>query len=193
MLRDALGILLCLGTVCAPDARPEEIVFDLDAVHTEIDFTLGATLHAVHGAFHLRSGTVRYDPATGKAAGEVTVDVASGVTGNRSRDRKMHADVFESSRFPEAVFTPMRVEGRFSSEGISELQVTGMLQIHGAAHEMTLAAHVETKGNQWSATLHGEAPYVQWGLPNPSTLFLRVSNTAQLEIRAMGQRSVAAR
>ncbi len=193
MLRNALGILLCAGTVCAPRAHTEEIVFDLDAAHTEVDFTVAATLHAVHGAFHLRNGTVRYDPATGKAAGEVIVDVTSGVTGNRSRDRKMHADVFESSRFPEAVFTPTAVEGRFSSEGISELQITGMLRIHGAAHTMKLAAHVETKGDQWTATLHGEVPYVQWGLPNPSTLFLRVSNTAQLEIRATGQRNLAAR
>ena len=110
MLRNALGILLCAGTVCAPRAHTEEIVFDLDAAHTQVDFTVAATLHAVHGAFHLRNGTVRYDPATGKAAGEVIVDVTSGVTGNRSRDRKMHADVFESSRFPEAVLHPRRLK-----------------------------------------------------------------------------------
>lgn len=193
MPRNLLGILLCVGTICAPEAHPEEIVFDLDAAHSEVHFTLAAIVHTVHGTFRLRSGTIRYDPATGKAGGEVIVDVASGATGNHARDRKMHAGVLESSRFPEAVFTPTSVEGRFSPEGASELQVAGVLRIHGAAHETKLTAHMETRGDEWTATLYGEVPYVEWGLANPSTLFLRVSDRVQLEIHAMGRRSAAAR
>jgi polyisoprenoid-binding protein YceI len=193
MPRSVLGILLCIGTVCAPQAHPEETVFDLDASRTEVNFTLAAMLHSVHGAFHLRSGTIRYDPSTGKASGEVIVDVASGATGNPARDRKMHADVFESSRFPEAVLTPMSIEGRYSPAGTSDLQVVGILRIHGAAHEMKLSAHVEFEGDRWTAVLHGEVPYVEWGLANPSTFFLRVSDRVQLEIRATGRRSAAAR
>jgi len=101
----------------------------------------------------------------------------------------MHKDVLESSRFPEAVFTPTSVEGRFEPQGTSELVVHGLFQIHGATHELTINAHIETKGDQLTATLRPELPYTQWGIKNPSTLFLRVSDKVQLDIRATGRRS----
>ncbi len=188
-MRNAVRLLIFVCAMCTGAARAEDIVFDLDQAQTEIRFTLADVLHTVHGAFQLRKGTIRYDPANGKAGGEVIVDVASGNTGGGARDRKMHKDVLESSRFPEAVFTPTSVEGRFEPRGTSELVVHGLFQIHGAAHELTLNAHIETKGDQLTATLRSELPYTQWGIKNPSTLFLRVSDKVQLDIRATGRRS----
>jgi len=189
MSRNTLGILLFGCAVFGFQARAEQIVFNLDAAETEITFTLADVLHTVHGAFRLRSGTIQYDPAMGKAGGEVIVDVASGSTGGGARDRKMHKDVLESARFPEAVFTPTSIEGRFSPNEPSDLQVHGLLKIHGVAHEMTLSAHVETKGDRLTVALHSELPYTQWGIKNPSTLFLRVSDKVQLDIHATGRRS----
>lgn len=187
MRRIAAGGLILASTIWACAARGEEIAFDLDPAHTEILFTLAATLHTVHGSFPLRRGTIRYDPATGKAGGEVVVDLTGGTTGNATRDHNMHQQILESARFPEAVFTPDRVAGQFRVDGTSELQVHGVLRIHGGDHEFTWLAHVETTGGQWTATLHGESPYTQWGMKNPSTLFLRVSDKVELEIRATGR------
>jgi len=189
MSRSALGRLLFACSVGASGTLAADIVLDLDRAQTEVNFTLPATLHTVHGSFRLRSGTVHYDPATGKAGGEVIVDVASGATGNGARDGKMHKDVLESPRFPDAVFTPTGVEGRFDPQGTSELAVHGLFQIHGAAHELTLQAHIETKGDQLTATLRPELPYTKWGIRNPSTLFLRVSDKVQLEIRTTSRKS----
>ena len=183
-MRRCVRLVIFAFAACAGAARAEDVQLDLDRAQADIQFTLADELHTVHGAFQLKSGAIHYDPATGKAGGEVIVDVASGNTGGGARDRKMHKDVLESVRFPEAVFTPTSVEGNFSPQGTSELNVHGLLQIHGATHEIVLHTHIETKGDQLTATLHSELPYTQWGIKNPSTLFLRVSDKVQLDIRA---------
>lgn len=179
-----LFVFACV--LCSSSGRAQEIVFDLDKAHTDINFTLADVLHTVHGAFQLQKGTIRYDPANGKAGGEVIVDVASGNTGGGARDRKMHKEVLETTRFPIAVFTPTIVDGRFAPQGPSDLEVRGLFQMHGVTHELKLHAHVEASGDQLTATLRCELPYTQWDAKNPSTLFLRVSDKVQLEIHAVG-------
>ena len=185
MCHNALALIL-LACAAAPGAPrvTGEIVVELDPTQTEIHFTLPDVLHTVHGTFQLKSGTIRFDPATSTASGAVIVDVTSGASGSAARDRKMHKDVLESQRYPEAVFTPGRVEGRFASEGVTELQVHGLIKIHGAEREMMFQTRVEIKGDQLIANLHLVMPYTQWGIKNPSTFILRVSDKVQLDIRA---------
>ncbi|HVP49108.1 MAG TPA: YceI family protein [Bryobacteraceae bacterium] len=186
MYQSALALVLFAAAVQGAPRATDEIVLDLDPAQTEIHFTLSDVLHIVHGTFQLKSGTVRFDPATGKASGAVVVDVTSGASGSTARDRKMHKDILESQRYPEAVFTPERVEGRFASEGVAELHVRGLFKIHGAEHEMTFQTRVENKGDELVANLHSIMPYPQWGMKNPSTFILRVSDKVQLDIRATG-------
>ncbi|MBZ5593461.1 MAG: YceI family protein [Acidobacteriia bacterium] len=187
MYQNALAlILITYAATAGTSSATDEIVLELDPAQTEIHFTLPDILHTVHGTFQLKSGTIRFDPATGKASGAVIVDVASGASGSAARDRKMHKDVLESRRYPEAVFTPERVEGRFASEGVAELQVHGLFKIHGAEHEMIFQTRVENKGDLLVANLHSVMPYAQWGVKNPSTFILRVSDKVQLDIRATG-------
>jgi len=66
------------------------------------------------------------------------VDVASGVSGNGGRDKRMHKEVLERARYPDAIFTPDRVSGKLAPGGESQLDLHGSFQIHGASHEMTL-------------------------------------------------------
>ncbi len=82
-----------------------------------------------------KHGDIRYDPATGKASGEIVFDATSGKTGNDCRDKKMHKDVIESGRFSEIAFRPDRADGTLAASGDSTLQVHGMFSIHGAEHE----------------------------------------------------------
>jgi polyisoprenoid-binding protein YceI len=186
-LRKAIGLVLFAFTILPATVSGEQIVLELDPAQTEIHFTLADVLHTVHGAFSLTSGTVRFDPETQKAGGEVVVGVLSGVSGSKSRDRKMQKDVLESPQFPDAVFTPDRVDGHFAAEGTSELEVHGLFRIHGAAHELVFHAHVEAKGNRLTATLRSELLYTEWGIKNPSTLFLRCSDKVQLDIQTTGK------
>jgi polyisoprenoid-binding protein YceI len=187
MYRNVLALVLFAYAAAQGVSRAtDEIVFELNPAQTEINFTLPDVLHTVHGTFQLKSGTVRFDPATGAASGAVIVDVASGASASQARDRKMHKEILESGRYPEAVFTPQRVEGRIPSEGVAELQVHGLFKIHGGEHEMIFQTRVETKGDQLVVNMHGILPYVQWGMKNPSTFILRVSDKVQLDIHATG-------
>jgi polyisoprenoid-binding protein YceI len=162
---------------------------DLQPGNVKIDWTLGAVLHTVHGTFRLKRGSVDFDPRSGKASGEVVVDVRSGQTGDREIDRKMHAEVLQSNRFPDAMFVPDRVEGAFSLTGNSRVKVHGLLTIHGAGHEMTLDVQTDWRGDQISASTEFDIPYVAWKMKDPSNFLLRVSKTVHLSILASGSAS----
>jgi polyisoprenoid-binding protein YceI len=166
-------------------------IFDLDPSKTQIDFTVPSALHTVHGSFDLKRGSIELDPETGKAAGEMVIDVASGISGNGPRDKRMHKEILESQKYPEAVFTPDRVRGHIEPEGTSEIDVHGSLRIHGADHELTMHVQVQANGGrQYIATAHFMIPYVEWGMKNPSNFLLKVDNNAEIDVRteAAGKR-----
>ncbi|HLK51032.1 MAG TPA: YceI family protein [Bryobacteraceae bacterium] len=165
----------------------EPIVFTLDPAQTQVHFTLGTLLHTVHGSFQLEKGTVSFDPASGQALGEVIVNAATGDSGNTSRDSRMHKSILESAKFPRIVFRPDRIDGQLPDHGSSTLQVHGTLSIHGADHELTVPVELQTGPDQPSAVLRFTIPYVQWGMKNPSTLFLRVNDKVDIEIQAAGR------
>ena len=126
------------------------------------------------------------EPATGKISGEIVVDAQSGESGSGMRDRKMHKEVLESSRYPEIIFRPDRIDGAVASQGKSAVKVHGTFGIHGVEHEITVPADVEMSTDHWTATVHFAVPYAKWGMKNPSTLFLRVSDSAEIELVAAG-------
>jgi polyisoprenoid-binding protein YceI len=189
MLRTTFVLVLstCAALQSAPRVAAQEMVLDLDPAQSVVNFTLPDVIHTVHGAFKLKSGAVRFDPATGKAVGEVIVDVASGDSGSSARDRRMHKDILESSRYPDAVFAPDRFDGHFGPDGSADLQVHGLFKIHGTEHEVTFPMRVEMQGEQVTATTHFVIPYVKWGMKNPSNFILRVSDKVQIEIRVTGR------
>jgi polyisoprenoid-binding protein YceI len=165
----------------------QEAVLELDPAQTHIAFTLAEVLRPVHGTFKLKSGTIRFDPATGDASGLVVVDLTSGESGNNSRDRKMHKEVLESQKYPEATFTPVRVGGRLEAQGESPLQLSGIFKLHGKEHELMLATTVLRDGDRLTATTHLLIPYADWGLKNPSTLFVHVDNQVEIDVKAVGR------
>src|ERR1700681_916769 len=120
-----LSILL-LSTLPLPAAESN---IELDPARTSIGFTLADVLHTVHGTFKLKRGSIAFDSSTGKASGEVVVDVASGNSGSGTRDKRMHKEILESARYPDAVFTADRVSGELAARGTSELDVHVAFQI----------------------------------------------------------------
>ena len=156
---------------------------DLDPAKTDVQFTLHDVLHTVHGTFKLKKGSVRFDPDSGKASGEIIVDVTSGASGSDARDSRMHKEILESQRYPEATFTPDRVDGKLASQGSSQLDLHGVFKIHGADHELTLHFQVDRVGGQFTASTHFSVPYVQWGMKNPSNFLLKVDKTVEMDIK----------
>ena len=184
-MRLALALGMTLAAL-AP-AQAQQLLVTLDPAQTKIDWTLGDVLHTVHGTFRLKSGQIAYDPKTGNAAGEFVVDATSGDSGNHARDSKMHKDVLQSKLYPEISFMPKKVIGSISGDGSSTLQVRGIFHIHGADHDITLSVPVQATGTQVSAKTQFTVPYQDWGMKNPSTLFLRVDKTVQISIATTGK------
>jgi len=180
-------LLIVIALVPASVAVAEQgVAFQLDPQHTAIHFTLSDVLHTVRGTFHLKQGSLQLDPASGKLTGEIVVNATSGESGNGMRDSKMQRDVLESQRYPEIVFRADRVEGAVALQGKSSVKVHGIFNIHGADHELTVPAEVEMSSDRWSATLHFAVPYAKWGMKNPSTFFLRVSESVDIDLTTGG-------
>lgn len=176
------SILLAAGVALAAE---QEATFQLDPAQTTVTFTLGDVLHTVRGSFKVKQGSLRLEPS-GKISGEIVVDATSGNSGSGMRDRKMHKEVLESGRYPDIAFRPDRVEGALAPDGKSSVAVHGIFSIHGTEHEMTVPAQIERSGDHWTATVHFKIPYQKWGMKNPSTLFLRVSDTVDIDLSASG-------
>lgn len=179
--RLALAALAWSGAALA-----QETALQIDPAHTKVEFTLGDVLHTVHGTFALKRGDLRFD-ASGKASGELVVDAASGQSGSEARDRRMHANVLESKRYPEIVFRPDRVEGRVAAQGASQVRLHGTFEIHGQTHEVVMPLEVDGNNGQFTATGAFTVPYVKWGMKNPSTLFLRVNENVVITIHTLAR------
>jgi|SRR5579872_1577978 polyisoprenoid-binding protein YceI len=191
--RHTAALLLPRSLVCgilvifiAGAAVAQNLTLSLDPEHTVISFTLSDVLHTVRGTFQLKQGKLQFDPITQKVTGEITVDAKSGQTGNGMRDRKMHREVLESERYPEILFRPDHIEGSISSLGKSSVSVHGIFNVHGADHELRVPAEIEMTSDRWKAALHFSIPYANWGMKNPSTLFLRVSESVDIDVNATG-------
>jgi polyisoprenoid-binding protein YceI len=158
----------------------------LDPAQSKIHWTLDSTLHTVHGTFSFKRGAVRFDPLTGKASGEIVADAMSGASGNASRDKKMHREVLESARYSEVIFRPNRIEGKVLPQGTSTVQVHGTFVLHGSQHELDVPVQAELAGDRWKGLAKFSVPFVDWGLRNPSSFFLRVNHNVNIELEMSG-------
>jgi polyisoprenoid-binding protein YceI len=182
-----------LACVCCGSIATENPTFpgalreiEFNSSKCTVQIALGALLHTVHGTFEVKDATVRFDPASGRASGQIEVDVRSGETGEGARDRQMHDNVLESDRFPDAIFSPDRLKGRLAPSGESQIQVHGSLRIHGEEHEMTVPVRVNADNDQVTAKAKFAVPYVAWGMKDPSNLVLRVDKSVDVEVVLIG-------
>ncbi len=173
--------VICLLLLCVPAAGAMSL--NLDPAKTKVQFTLHDVLHTVHGTFQLKSGSIRFDPDSGNASGQIRVDVTSGESGSEARDRRMHKEILQSQRYPLATFTPDHVDGKLAPQGQSQIDVHGMFNIHGADHELTMHFQIERMGDQYIASTHFAIPYVEWGMKNPSNFLLKVDKTVDVDVQ----------
>jgi polyisoprenoid-binding protein YceI len=180
--RKTAAILLITPLLSAQAAT-----IDLDRSKTKITFTLADVLHTVRGTFQLKQGRIEFNPAAKTISGEVIVDAASGDSGSDARDARMNKNVLESRRYPDIRFIPTNMTGSLSLTNSSPVTVTGMFEIHGQRHEVTIPMNVRVDGE--NATARGEfvVPYVAWGLKDPSTFLLRVDKKVTIDIVAVGR------
>jgi polyisoprenoid-binding protein YceI len=186
-----LAVLLSASAAHRPPQTPTaadaaEIVLNVDPAQSSVHFTVGSSLHTVNGTFAVKRGTLRLDPATGKANGEIVVDASSGQSGNDSRDKKMHKEVLESARFNDIIFRPDRVEGTLQSQGTSSGHLHGVCVLHGSEHELLASVRAELTSGQWKGTATFTVPYNDWGLKNPGNFLLKVDHKVNIEVQMAG-------
>jgi len=170
-----------------PNATASGIVLAIDPAESKVHWTVDSTLHTVHGTFALNSGSLRFDPDTGRASGEIVVYATSGDSGNKSRDARMRKDILETEKYPEVVFRPTQLDGKVAASGPSDCKVHGIFSIHGIDHEIVVLVHAEFAGDHWKETSQFEVPYVSWGIKDPSNFLLKVKPTVIVELELSGE------
>jgi len=166
----------------------EQVTFELDPAATVIEFTFGATLHTVDGTIRAKEGTIHVDSETGTASGRIVIDATSAKTGNARRDRKMHAKILESQRYPEMIFEIERLSGKLNPIGQSEIELHGTLEMHGTRLPIALPATVmTTDGKTVTGTGTLILSYLKWGLADPSFFILRVEKEVRVTVKAAGK------
>ncbi len=155
-----------------------------DAAQTTIAYKLIGWPHVTDGTFRLKSGLIRVDAASGKMAGEIVVDAASGDSGHSVRDARMKDSILEANRYPEISFAPQQVESHGVPRGEFPVVVRGVMTLHGKAHPFTFTAAVERRGDDAMIHCHFAIPYVAWGLKDPSVLFFKVEQNVSVEVSA---------
>ncbi|QEZ47434.1 YceI family protein [Cupriavidus oxalaticus] len=119
-------------------AGAEPVEYTLDPVHTSVYF--GAShfeRSSVRGRFGKIDGRIVYDADSGAGAIDVTVDLASVDTGNRTLDGVLRsAQFFDIAQFPLA---RLRAD-RFISDGGRLVAVEGELSLHGVTRPVRLQA-----------------------------------------------------
>jgi polyisoprenoid-binding protein YceI len=181
-----LAVLSALPQHAAPQPPANEIVLGIDPAQSKVHWTLGSTVHTVHGSFAFKKGKLQLDTATGKASGEIVVDATSGNSGNDGRDKKMHREVLESGKYGEVIFRPDRVEGKIMPQGTFTVQVHGLFVLHGNEHELTVPVQAELAGDRWMGSAKFSVPFIDWGLKNPSNFLLKVNHAVEIELELKG-------
>jgi polyisoprenoid-binding protein YceI len=167
------------------------LVLAVDPAASKVHWTLGSTLHTVHGTFAVRSWSINVDEATGKASGEIVVDASSGESGNDGRDKKMHKEIIESGKYPSISFRPDRVDGNVVTGGLTKAKIHGIFSLHGVDHELTVPFEAELMADRWKGAAKFTVPYIDWGLKSPSNFFLKADPTVDVQLELAG--TVAAR
>lgn len=185
-LQLALPVLSALPQQAPSQPAANSLTFTVDPAQSSVNWTLGSSLHTVHGTFALKRGSLRVDPATGKASGEIVVDATSGKSDNDGRDRKMHKEVLESEKFGEIIFRPDSISGKLETQGDSTVQIHGTFVLHGTQHELTVAAQANLSGDHWTSSTNFSVPFIGWGLKNPSTWLLKVDHSVTVELGLKG-------
>ncbi|MGZ4867245.1 MAG: YceI family protein, partial [Candidatus Angelobacter sp.] len=124
---------------------------------------------------------------TGAAGGELIVDSASGESGSGGRDKRMHKDILESPKYSDIVFTPQHIKGAVAAEGKSNVEIEGILTMHGKSKPVTMPLEVQLQGSAGSAEGSFSVKYQEWGMKNPSTFILRVNDKVEILVHAVGR------
>lgn len=106
------GPLTMAATPGTPGGGPDSQPWNVDASHTEVNFTVKHFFTPVTGTFKSFDVDLRFDPANPESSSVVvTIDVASIDTKNERRDNHLRsADFFNAEAYPRMTFRSTSVQ-----------------------------------------------------------------------------------
>lgn len=160
--------------------------FTVDPGPSSVKMILKTNHEIVNGTFHLQSGAVGFDRSDSKMDGSIVIAAGSGTTGNESRDKKMNKETLKSQQYTTVTFVPKSFSGTVAKTGDSTIQVTGVMTLLGAPHELTIPMQVHIDGSSCVAKSHFVVPYVEWGLKDPSFLVWKAEKQVDIDLNLLG-------
>lgn len=187
----ARTLILAFPFLYAVAALGQQQTLTINPSACSVMFALTGTGHEVQGSFHVTNGTIDFDRSTMKMSGSIVVSAASGDSGDKGRDKKMHSDVLDVEHFADVTFQPQSYQGTLASTGDSNIQVTGIFTLHGTPHEIVVPMQVHIDGSNLTAKGSFVVPYVKWGLKDPSIFILKVAKEVRVDLNLAGTVSAA--
>jgi polyisoprenoid-binding protein YceI len=173
-----------LGVMCGA-AMAQQTSFHIDPAQSKVQFSLGG-FHEVNGFFQIGSGDIQFDRKTGAMSGLISVQAGSGNSGNSARDKKMKNDELHAGKFPAITFAPTQFTGMLKDAGESTIQVHGTFTLIGKSHPIVVPMTVTIHGNQCVAKGSFVVPYVEWGMKDPTMMFMKEAKDVKIDLTFQG-------
>jgi len=156
-------------------------------------FRVEAPLDSIEGSASGLSGELRFDEASwAEGSGKILIDLRGFTTGLSLRDQDLREQFFQVDRFPEAVLSITRLER--PSQGLlvpgrdGQADVVGTLSLHGKEQPVRIPVTVqlseETGHRDLRVTGSLDVAFVEYGIPRPARLFLKLGSVAQVRFEA---------
>lgn len=159
----------------------------------EVFFREGNRFNVAVGTTQSVRGEILIDRANPRNSriGPFVVDISRFKSDSARRDNAIRERWLESSRFPNAEFTPTAVDGLPASytEGREiELQVTGNLKVREVIRPVTFAAKVKLDAHALTGSATTTIKMRDFGFDPPSILgILRTEDEARIELRLVAK------
>jgi polyisoprenoid-binding protein YceI len=183
----AAGIAVAAAACVALASGPQPGTrYEIEPGSSSVGFDLGATGHTVHGRAGKLGGRVEVlgaDAGGFPLAGELRLEAASLDTGNGRRDRKMREQSLAVARFPEIVFAARRLsprEGGASGQDASAFVLEGDLSIRDVTRSVSIRVELRPEDGMLRVAGEVQLRWADFGVPDPSFLFLRVKPTLRV-------------
>jgi polyisoprenoid-binding protein YceI len=179
-----LSVLALAGAMCSV-AMAQQTRFNIDPSKSQVQFSLGG-FHEVNGFFKVSKGDIRFDRKTSAMSGLISVEAGSGNSGNGARDKKMKSDELHASKFPSVTFAPSQFTGILKDAGESSIQVHGTFTLIGKPHPIVVPMTVTINGSRCVAKGSFVVPYVQWGMKDPTMMFMKEAKDVKVDLTLVG-------
>ncbi len=180
-----VGLMVAMASATAAVAQHQ--TFHIEPRESLVQFLFDGSKPHVEGTFRVADTDILFNKAGPKMGGSLIVKAGSERSGDRARDKAIHAQVLAADQFQDIVFEPKSFTGKIDvSDGKSMIRVTGTLTVRGVAHPVTVPVEFSSNGNRATVRVHLAVPYMQWGLKSLAGLNIQTGPEVQIDVTLVG-------